>query len=40
MPDKMREWNRRTILEEYKGAADHPEYRHFLRGNFPHISTT
>ncbi len=37
MPATMREWNRRTILEEYEGAADHPEYRHFLRGNFPHI---
>ena len=37
MPDKMREWNRRTILEEYENAADHPDYRHFLRGNFPDI---
>ena len=37
MPDQMREWNRRTILEEYENAADHPEYRHFLKGNFPDI---
>ena len=37
MPAKMMEWNRRTILEEYEGAADHPEYRHFLKGNFPDI---
>ncbi len=37
MPDKMREWSERTIREEYANAADHPEYRHFLRGNFPHI---
>ena len=37
MPDKMREWNRRTILAEYEHGADHPEYRHSLRGNFPHI---
>lgn len=37
MPEKMREWNRRTIPAEYEHAADHPEYRHFLRGNFPHI---
>ena len=37
MPDKMREWNRKTIIEEYEGAADHPEYRHFLKGNFPDI---
>ena len=40
MSEKMRAWNRRTILEEYEGAADHPEYRHFLRGIFPHIITT
>ena len=25
----------KTILEEYERAADHPEYRHFLKGNFP-----
>lgn len=37
MPDKMREWNEKTIRKEYESAADHPEYRHFLRGNFPHI---
>ena len=35
MSETMREWNRRTIREEYARAADHPEYRHFLRGNFP-----
>ena len=40
MSEKMRAWNRRTILEEYEGAADHPEYRHFLKGNFPDIITT
>ncbi len=37
MSDRMREWNRRTIREEYEAAADHPEYRHFLKGNFPDI---
>lgn len=37
MPDKMKEWNRRTIIEEYEGALDHPEYRHFLKGNFPEV---
>ena len=37
MTDKMREWNRKTIREEYEGAADRPEYRHFLKGNFPDI---
>ena len=31
---KMREWVRRTILQEYEEAVDHPEYRHFLKGNF------
>ena len=40
MSETMRDWNRRTILEEYEGAADHPEYRHFLTGNFPHIIVT
>ena len=34
MPEKMKEWNRRTILREYEENADHPEYRHFLKGNF------
>ncbi len=37
MPDKMREWNIRTIKEEYEAAKYHPEYRHFLKGNFPDI---
>ena len=34
MTEKMKEWNTRTIREEYKAAANHPEYRHFLRGCF------
>ena len=37
MPEKMKEWNERTIREEYASADDHPEYRHFLRGCFPGI---
>lgn len=37
MSDRMKEWNRRTIKEEYEKAEDHPEYRHFLCGNFPYI---
>lgn len=37
MPQKMKEWNVRTIKEEYDNAVEHPEYRHFLRGNFPDI---
>ena len=37
MPDRMKEWNIRTVREEYENAVDHPEYRHFLRGVFPDI---
>lgn len=37
MSDKMREWNQRIIKEEYEKAEGHPEYRHFLCGNFPDI---
>lgn len=39
MSERMRAWNRRTIREEYESAADHPEYRHFLKGNFSDILT-
>lgn len=35
MPEKMQEWNRRAIKKEYEEAVEHPEYRHFLRDNFP-----
>ena len=37
MPDRMKEWNRKTIREEYEAAKNHPEYRHFLEGNFSDI---
>ncbi|MBQ9534873.1 MAG: hypothetical protein IJU78_03395 [Clostridia bacterium] len=37
MSDKMKAWIRKTVREEYEQAAAHPEYRHFLRGNFPDI---
>ena len=37
MSERMRAWNEKTIREEYANAADHPEYRHFLRGKFPDI---
>lgn len=37
MSPKMKEWNTKTIREEYQHATDHPEYRHFLKGNFPDI---
>ena len=32
MPDRMKEWNIRTVKEEYENAVGHPEYRHFLKG--------
>ncbi|MBR5739313.1 MAG: aminoglycoside 3'-phosphotransferase [Lachnospiraceae bacterium] len=35
MPEKMRDWLRRTIRAEYESAADHPDYRYFLEGHFP-----
>ena len=35
MSEKMREWVDKTIREEFENAASHPEYRHFLMGNFP-----
>ncbi len=34
---KRKTWMEKTIREEYENAGDHPEYRHFLRGNFPSI---
>lgn len=37
MNDKMKAWNKKTILEEYENACNHPEYRHFLKGNFSEI---
>ena len=37
MSPKMKEWNIKTIKEEYEKAIDHPEYRHFLKGNFKEI---
>ena len=36
MPERMRAWNKATIRKEYAENASHPEYRHFLRGNFAH----
>lgn len=40
MSDKMREQNQRIIQKEYENATEHPEYRHFLQGNFPDIFKT
>ena len=34
LSDRKQEWITATIREEYAGAADHPEYRHFLKGCF------
>ena len=35
--EKQLAWIRKTIKKEYEEAIAHPEYRHFLRGNFPNI---
>ena len=37
MSSKMKDWIIKTIQEEYASSADHPEYRHFLKGSFPDI---
>ena len=37
LSEKAKEWNEKTIREEYENASEHPEYRHFLKGNFPGI---
>ena len=37
MSPEMKERITETIREEYEKAANHPEYRHFLKGNFPDI---
>lgn len=37
IPDRMMERIEKSIREEYEGASDHPEYRHFLKGRFSHI---
>lgn len=35
--DKTKDWINRTILREYEEATGHPEYRFFLKGNFPDV---
>lgn len=37
MTERRKEWLRKTIKKEYADATDHPEYRHFLKGNFSDI---
>jgi len=38
IPEKTRERIGKIIRNEYKGAASHPEYKHFLKGRFSHIT--
>lgn len=38
LSEKFREWNERTIREEYGNAEGHPEYRHFLKGKFDFLN--
>lgn len=37
MTEKTREWIKKTVKHEYINAEKHPEYRHFLLGNFPDL---
>lgn len=37
MTERRKEWLIKTIRKEYENAVEHPEYRHFLRGNFRDI---
>ena len=37
LTEKMKEWIAETIRKEYEEAADHPEYRHCLKGVFPEL---
>ena len=39
MSERMRAWLRKTTQKEYEEAADHPEYRHFLKAKFPEMLT-
>lgn len=37
MTEARKEWLGKTIKKEYDSAVEHPEYRHFLKGNFSDI---
>ncbi|MBR6708617.1 MAG: hypothetical protein IKL84_02945 [Clostridia bacterium] len=37
MTQKQRLWLQQAVKKEYEEASEHPEYRHFLRGNFPEL---
>ena len=34
LSDKRRDWIEETMNREFEEAAEHPEYRHFLKGKF------
>ena len=38
LSEKMRRWLYDTTFEEYRGAADAPDYRHFLEKKFPYVA--
>lgn len=37
MSEKARKRNEQMVKQEYEQASEHPEYRHFIQGNFPHL---
>jgi hypothetical protein len=37
MTEKHRVWLKETIKKEYESSENQPDYRHFLRGNFPDL---
>ena len=37
MPERMHAWLQKITPKEYDEAADHPEYRYFLRAKFPEM---
>ena len=38
LSDNMRAWLYRTTFDEYRAAADAPDYRYFLKKKFPYLS--
>ncbi len=38
LTDQKKDWIKRTVIEEYDAAEEHPEYRHFLKGVFSDLS--
>ncbi|MCD8382394.1 MAG: hypothetical protein LUC30_05695 [Clostridiales bacterium] len=37
LSDKMKNWIKNTIMQEYEDASECPDYRYFLHGVFPDI---